>query len=216
MDGFNDESYSEEKMRDAYNRIAEDWHIDHKPDTWWINGTDAFISFLQPGALVLDVGCGGGVKAQYLAKKGFKVFGIDFSAGMIEIARREVPEAEFAVMDMKDLSSIRREFDGVFAQASLLHIPKKEVHLVFREFLSHLKPNGYLYVAVKEKKDNAPDEEEKQENDYGYEYKRFFSFYTIDELKQYFLDAGLAIVYEGVVPSGKTRWLSVIGRKGKK
>ncbi len=213
MSGFKDESYSEEKMREAYNRIAEDWHQDHKPDTWWIKGTDAFISFLRPGAHVLDVGCGGGTKSAYLIEKGFRVVGIDFSDGMIEIAKREVPEAEFAVMDMKDLSGIRREFDGVFAQASLLHIPKNEVHSVFREFLSRLKPNGYLYVAVKEKNEGQLDEEIKKESDYGYEYERFFSFYTSVELKQYFLDAGLAIVYEDVVPSGKTRWISVIGRK---
>ena len=56
----------------------------------------------------------------------------------------------------------------------------------------------------------------KKESDYGYEYERFFSFYTIDELRQYFLDAGLAIVHEDVVPSGKTRWISVIGKKVEK
>ena len=132
---------------------------------------------------------------------------------MIEIAKREVQEVEFAVMDMRDLSGLRRTFDGIFAQASLLHIQKKDVHSVFHELLSHLKPSGYLYVAVKEKNADQTEEEVKQENDYGYEYKRFFSFYTIDELKQYFLDAGLAIVHEDVVPSGKTRWMSVIGKK---
>ena len=202
-----------DNLKDTYNKIAEDWHKDHKPDTWWIKGTDAFISFLQPGARVLDVGCGGGTKSAYLTEKGFRVVGIDFSERMIEIAHKEVPEAEFAVMDMGDLSRLGREFDGVFAQASLLHIQKKEAHSIFREFLSRLKPNGYLYVAVKEKNEGQRGEEVKRENDYGYEYERFFSFYTIDELKQYFLDAGLAIVYEDIVPSGKTRWLSVIGRK---
>lgn len=200
-------------LKNTYNKIAGDWHKDHIDDTWWVKGTDAFISFLQPGARVLDVGCGGGTKSKYLVEKGFRVVGIDFSEGMIEIARREVPEAEFAVMDMGDLSRLDREFDGAFVQAALLHIPKKEVHSVLREFLSRLKPNGYLYVAVKEKNADQAEEEVKRENDYGYEYERFFSFYTLDELKQYFLDAGLEIVSEDVVPSGKTRWISVIGKK---
>ena len=208
--------YGMSDLRETYNKIAGDWHKDHQDDSWWVSGTDAFTAFLKAGDTVLDVGCGGGAKARYLAKKGFKVFGIDFSENMIEIARREVPEAEFAVMDMKDLSRFGREFDGVFAQASLLHITKKEVHSVFREFLSHLKPNGYLYVAVKEGNEGQRDEEIKKESDYGYEYERFFSFYTIDELRQYFLDAGLAIVHEDVVPSGKTRWISVIGKKVEK
>ena len=203
-------------LKDTYNKIAGDWHKDHQDDSWWVSGTDAFAAFLKVGDTVLDVGCGGGTKSRYLTNKRFKVFGIDFSENMIEIAKREVPEAEFAVMDMKDLSRLNRAFDGVFAQASLLHIPKKEVHSVFREFLSHLKSNGYLYVAVKEKNEGQRDEEIKKESDYGYKYERFFSFYTIDELKQYFLDAGLAIVYEDVVPSGKTQWISVIGRKQEK
>jgi len=181
-----------------------------------VSGTDVFAAFLKAGDTVLDVGCGGGTKSKYLTEKGLRVVGIDFSEGMIDIAKREVPKAEFAVMDMKDFSRLDREFDGVFAQASLLHIHKKDVHSVFREFLSHLKPNGYLYVAVKEKNADQADEEVKRESDYGYEYERFFSFYTIDELKQYFLDADLAIVYEDIVPSGKTQWISVIGRKQEK
>ena len=202
-------------LKDTYNKIAEDWHKDHQDDAWWVSGTDAFAALLKAGDTILDVGCGGGTKARYLAGKGFKIFGIDFSEGMIEIARREVPEAEFAVMDMKDLSHISREFDGVFAQASLLHIQKKEVHSIFHEFLSRLKPDGYLYVAVKEGDEGQLDEEIKKESDYGYEYERFFSFYTIDELRQYFLDTGLVIVCEDIISSGKTRWISVIGRKRK-
>lgn len=35
----------------------------------------------------------------------------------------------------------------------------------------------------------------------------------MDELKQYFLDVGLEVVHEDIVPSGNTRWISVIGRK---
>ncbi len=202
-----------DNLRDTYNKIAEEWHGDHQSNDWWVPSTNTFISFLPTGASVLDVGCGGGTKAKYLASRGLQVLGIDFSENMIEIARREVPEAEFAVMDMRDLSELRRNFDGIFAQASLLHIPKKEVHSVFRKFLSHLKPNGYLYIAVKEKKEGQPDEEIQKESDYGYEYERFFSFYAFDELKQYFSDADLEIVSENIIPSGKTRWITVIGRK---
>jgi 2-polyprenyl-3-methyl-5-hydroxy-6-metoxy-1,4-benzoquinol methylase len=65
--------------RETYNRIAEDWVHDHAQDTWWIAGTDTFVSLLPDGARVLDVGCAGGVKAQYLTDKGLHVVGIDNS-----------------------------------------------------------------------------------------------------------------------------------------
>ena len=53
-------------LRATYDRIAEDWHGDHRDDDWWIGGADAFTPLIKPGGLVLDVGCGGGRKSRYL------------------------------------------------------------------------------------------------------------------------------------------------------
>ena len=39
-------------LKSTYNKIAENWDKDHKKDTWWISGTDKFISLLKPGSLV--------------------------------------------------------------------------------------------------------------------------------------------------------------------
>ena len=84
-----------DKLKSTYNHIAEDWHKDHKEDTWWVEGTDKFVSFLKYNSLVLDVGCGAGVKSNYLINKGLKIVGLDFSEKMIEIAKREVPKVGF-------------------------------------------------------------------------------------------------------------------------
>ena len=65
-----------------------------------MGGTDAFITQLPSGAHVLDVGCGSGVKSEYLIAHGFKVTGIDISDKRLDIARREVPEGEFRVLSM--------------------------------------------------------------------------------------------------------------------
>jgi len=200
-------------LKSTYNRIAEDWFKDHHGDTWWIEGTDKLASFLKSGALVLDVGCGAGVKSQYLLDKGLKVVGVDFSEKMIEIAKREVPGATFRVADIKDLSGLKEDFDGILAQAVLLHIPKSEAGDVVKGLRDKLVDGGYLYIAVKQKREGEKEEEVLKENDYGYEYERFFSYFTLSEIKRYVSDVGLGISYENVALSGHTNWIQVICHK---
>jgi len=202
-------------LKETYNRIAEDWHKDHLHDDWWIQDNDTFIKNLPTDARVLDVGCGSGVKSKYLIDHGLKVTGIDISEKLLEIARREVPEAEFRVLSMTDLDLIPEMFDGVFAQASLLHIPKKDAEEIVKQMAKRLVPGGLLYIAVKELRAGNSEEEIVKENDYGYEYERFFSYFTMDELERYLTEAGLQVISKLRNPnkSGKTVWLQIIGRK---
>ena len=199
--------------RETYDQIGADWHRDHQHDDWWVEGTDAFIDALPSGALVLDAGCGSGVKSRYLAKHGLKIIGIDFSETLIGIAKREVHGAEFRVMNMRDAPLLAERFDGVFAQASLLHIPRTDMQLVVQGLASRLKPEGYFYVAVKGARPGDPLEEVKEENDYGYYYRRFFSYFAPQEVESYLVQAGLAVVYRDVRATGNTEWIQVIGRK---
>ena len=200
-------------LKDTYDKIAEDWHRDHLEDSWWVEGTNKYISFLKPGSTVLDVGCGAGVKSQYLSSKGLKVTGIDFSEKLIEIAKREVPKNTFLVRDIYQSLNLEQQFDGVFAQAVLLHIPKKDLPKILANLLSALRLGGYLYVALKEKREEEQEEQVEKENDYGYDYERFFSYFTLPEVKKYLLNAGLEIVYETVTTSGRRNWIQVIAKK---
>jgi len=200
-------------LKDTYNKIAEDWHAEHINDSWYVEGTEHFCSLLKKDDDVLDVGCGSGVKSNYLSKKGFKVTGIDFSEKLIEIARREYSQPEFLVMDMRDICDLNQKFDGVFIQASLLHISKNEVADVLKSLVVALKDSGYIYVAVKAKRPNGDDEAILEEDNYGYPYKRFFSYFTMDELRSYYKDLDLDVVYEKSDFFGKTNWLQIIGKK---
>src|SRR5918996_6543245 len=58
---------------------------------------------LQPGERVLDVGSGTGIAAAAALGEGRTVMGVDGAAAMLDIARREVPEATFEVMDFSQL-----------------------------------------------------------------------------------------------------------------
>lgn len=200
-------------LKSTYNKIAKDWMEDHHGDTWWIDGTDKYLSFFTPNVSLLDVGCGAGEKSKYLVKNGFNVTGIDFSDEMIKLAKEQVPTGRFFVKDIKQPLEFEDLFDGVFAQAVLLHIPKNEIVDVLKNITEPLKSGGYFYVAVKEIRPGNEDEEIVKENDYGYEYERFFSYFSLDELKDYIKKIGLQVIYEKITSSGKTNWIQIVAKK---
>jgi 2-polyprenyl-3-methyl-5-hydroxy-6-metoxy-1,4-benzoquinol methylase len=200
-------------LKSTYNKIAEDWFRDHKEDTWWVEGTNEFLSMLPEKAAILDVGCGAGVKSRYLSDKGFKITGVDFSDKMIEIAKRESPDIDFEVVDIYDLDGYEKTFDAVFAQAVLLHIPKARVLEVIAKLKKKIKPKGLLYLAVKEVKLDKMEEKVEKENDYGYDYERFFSFFTLSEIEGYLKELDLKIIWKTVANSGRTNWIQVIAKQ---
>ena len=204
-------------LRSTYDRIADDWAKDHAVDTWWIEGTDKFCSQLWPGAAVLDVGCGAGFKTNYLAEKGFDVTGFDFSEKMIAAAKRKYPKLRFEVADIYDVDRFNGKFDAVFAQAVLLHVPKSRIPEVIEKMMSRLNAGGLLYIAVKEKREGDAEEEVKRENDYGYDYERFFSYFEKKELRDHFKKAGMELIWESLKDSNSSsrprNWLQAIGKK---
>lgn len=200
-------------LKATYNRIARDWVKDHSVDAWWIEGVDNFLSFLPSGATILDVGCGAGIKARYLMENGFDVTGVDFSESQIEVARERQPSGKFFVADIKQSLNLSQPFDALFAQAVLLHIPKQEIPGVLANILGWLKNGGYFYLAVKEIRPGQPEEQIVTENDYGYDYERFFSYFTSEELRGYLARQGLVVVYEKIVKPGRTNWIQIVGQK---
>ena len=159
----------------------------------------------------------GGTKSKYLIAKGLKITGIDFSENLIEIAKRENPGGNFLVMDVHDIDKMNETFDGIFMQAVLLHIPKNEAEEIVKKAVQKLNPGGLLYVAVKEKIEGGPDEEVKKDDDYGYEYERFFSYFTLEDFQAYFNNVGLEMIYKDVKPPSRTsrqsNWMQLIGKK---
>lgn len=199
-------------LKQTYNKIALDWTKDHAKSDWWAEPAHIFLQYLKPKDKILDVGCASGLKTKYLIEKGFKVTGIDFSEEMIKLAKEHCPEAEFYVRDIKEPLNLEI-FDAIFAQAVLLHIPKVEFLKVLENLNNNLKSGGYIYLAVKELKEGEQEEQTVIENDYNYEYERFFSFFTMPEIKNYLAKLDIKILHDTIIPRGQTNWIVVIAQK---
>ena len=100
---------------------------------------DEMIGRLPAAAHVLDLGCGAGVPlSSALVEQGFSVVGIDGSMKQIEMARRNVPKAEFVHADMTVVPFAPRSFDAVAAFYSITHVPRED-HAILLERIAILQ-----------------------------------------------------------------------------
>lgn len=108
-----------------------------------------------PGAVVLEMNCGTGIDAIYLARRGVAVVACDISLRMIEIARQNAAAAgvrdriEFRVLATEELSTLEegRLFDGAFSNFSGLNCVRDLV-AVRSSLVSHLKPGSRLLLCM--------------------------------------------------------------------
>jgi cyclopropane fatty-acyl-phospholipid synthase-like methyltransferase len=130
-----------------YDHIAEAWHEEGRAFTSK-KYVDLLAGRLEPGASVLDLGCGTGEPvARYLIERGFRVVCVDESAAMLEVARRVVPEAELIRADMCELE-LDEQFAAVVAWDSLFHVERSRHLSVFRKLASLLSPAGLLLLSA--------------------------------------------------------------------
>jgi SAM-dependent methyltransferase len=106
---------------------------------------------LGPGARVLDLGCGTGVPtARELVAAGCQVTGVDISPDMLHSARRNVPEADFRLLDMVDLDPAPDQYEAVVAFFSLLNLPREQIREVLRLAHGIIAPGGLFGFAMVE------------------------------------------------------------------
>jgi len=107
------------------------------------------IERLPPASRVLDVGSGTGrPTAAALVAAGHSVLGVDVSPVMVELARRQVPEAEFRHADIRELPLEPEAFDGVCVFFSLLQMSRAEQSALLRRLTAALRPGGHLVLAT--------------------------------------------------------------------
>ncbi|EIZ1005916.1 class I SAM-dependent methyltransferase [Vibrio vulnificus] len=109
---------------------------------------DQFLPHLDPNSAILDAGCGSGRDAKHFKALGFRVTAFDANQALVELASRHL---EQHVIHAK-FDTFRAEpnsFDGIWACASLLHVPDKELGATFLTLSQLLRPQGLFYCSFK-------------------------------------------------------------------
>jgi len=186
--------FETEMVKTSYNKIAASYYS--RRDLNKFNGElDKFVDLLPKNGRVLDVGCGAGIPTgKYLVSRGLKVTGIDISDTMLEMARKNVPEADFINKDMNTLDFKRNSFDGIISVYALFHVPKNNHPNIFKQFFKILKPDGILLI------NTGTSESEGVSKFFGE--PMFWSNYDPKKTLEIVKSVGFSILFEGVLVRG--------------
>ena len=168
---------------------------------------DSFLQQLQPASLILELGCGGGRDAEAMINAGFRVEPTD---GLPEIARQAEERLGTRVRVMRfDELEVEDTYDGVWASASLIHVPRPALSSVIFRIHRALRPCGVHGATFKsggaEGRDSAG---------------RYYNYPSADELTAFYADAAAWATLSvtpyvgGGFETGQGPWLVVQARRG--
>ena len=168
---------------------------------------DALLSAIEgtPPFSILDFGCGPGRDLKAFRALGHDAIGLEGLPVFAEQARA-FSGCEVWVQDFLHLDLPPERFDGIFANASLFHVPSVELPRVLRELRASLKPRGVLFASNPHGQD-----------DEGWNRGRYGAFHSPDRWRAFVRDAGFDEIDHYYRPPGKPRaeqpWLATVSRK---
>lgn len=168
---------------------------------------DALLRHIQapPPFAILDFGCGPGRDLRTFVQRGHRPIGLEGAPALAEMARSngacEVWQQDFLQLDLPDAC-----FDGVFANASLFHVPRQELPRVLRQLRATLKPGGVLFSSNPRGNNNEDISGE-----------RYGVYYDLDSWRSYLSAAGFAELEYYYRPAGlpchQQPWLASVWRR---
>lgn len=190
-------------------------HYDQQAEIFWRDTRDHDVSqnieaLMQaivgvPPLRILDLGCGPGRDLTTFKDLGHEPVGLDGSARFVEMARRH-SGCEVWHQDFLKLELPAAHFDGIFANATLFHVPSQELPRVLRELYATLKPNGVLFSS-----------NPRGNNQEGWNGKRYGAYYDWPTWRELVTGAGFSEIRHYYRPPGLPReqqpWLASVWRK---
>jgi len=132
---------------------------------------EQFLHFVQDAGHILDLGCGSGRDSHFFIERGYHVTATDASCEIAELASTFLGQK--VMVQLAQEINETKEYDGVWACASLLHVPKAEIFDTFARITTSLKPGGIWYMSFKHETGERWDER-----------GRFFNCYSKQSMTQ--------------------------------
>jgi len=141
----------------------------------------AFMSLLPKGGDVLDLGCGPAQASAHMRDAGFRPDPVDASQGMVDLANSTY-DIGARVMTFDDLDATS-EYDGVWANFSLLHAPFADLPRHLTDIAHALRPSGVLHIGMKT-----------GEGEHRDAIERLYTYITVPQLRDLLGDAGFDVL----------------------
>ena len=155
--------------------------------------------------VILDFGCGPGRDLCHFKSLGHEVVGLDGSSQFVKMAR-ENSDCEVLHQNFLELDLPPARFDGVFANASLFHVPLSELSRVLGNLADTLKPGGVLLCS-----------NPRGNNQQGWVDGRYGCFHDLDTWRAYVTGQGFRELHHYYRPPGRPiaqqPWLVTVWRK---
>jgi SAM-dependent methyltransferase len=155
--------------------------------------------------VILDFGCGPGRDLKTFAELGHTAIGLEGAAGFVAMARADTG-CEVWQQDFHSLDLPGKLFDGIFANASLFHVPSQELPRVLRQLHGALKPGGVLFSS-----------NPRGQNEEGWNHGRYGAYHDLEAWRRYMSDAGFLELEHYYRPTGLPRgqqpWLAGVWRR---
>ncbi|MGV3569614.1 MAG: class I SAM-dependent DNA methyltransferase [Ramlibacter sp.] len=158
-----------------------------------------------PPLQILDLGCGPGRDLAAFRALGHAPVGLDGSTSFAAMARQH-SGCEVWVQDFLALQLPDERFDGIFANASLFHVPSRELPRVLRELYATLKPGGVLFSS-----------NPRGQNEEGWNGGRYGTYHDLAAWRRFLQAAGFTELEHYYRPEGlpleQQPWLATVWRK---
>ena len=159
----------------------------------------------EPPFTILDLGCGPGRDLAAFAARGHVAVGLDGSPRFVQMARAD-SGCEVWLQDFLALELPAGRFDGIFANASLFHVPCAELARVLGELHAALKPGGALFCS-----------NPRGDNEEGWRNGRYGVWHDLESWRRWVTQAGFVELEHYYRPPGLPReqqpWLATVWRR---
>ncbi len=187
-----------------YNRNA-DQYFNNTVNVDMSECCDRFLKCVVPSGRIIDIGVGSGRDIKYFMDRGYVAEGIDASEEMCRLAS-DYSGAEVICKRIQDWHP-QKKYDGIWVNASLLHLTLTEIEEFICLASDYLHPNGVVYISMKKSIQTGPDTD-----------RRFFTDFSEEKVQQIVAKSTtfeIVDIWSTEDGLGRTdaKWLNVIIRK---